>query len=462
MTAPAIDRQAWVSLAVLAGAFGVVSISLSVMNVAFDALVEEFDDTSTTTLGWVLTGYTTVTAAVLIAAGRVADTYGRRRVFLSGLVVYVVTSVMGAVAWTPAVLIGARVGQGIGAALVTPASLALLLTIFPGNRRSTVIGIWGAVGAVAAATGPAVGGLIVDEMGWRWVFWLNLPFCILALLAGWAWIEENIVDNGEGLPDVLGIVISAIAVGSLALGLAQSGPWGWGDPRTIVALVAGPLFGLVLIVRSRQHPVPVLDLDLFRLRSFSVGNVVVLLFMAGFSAMILTNVLFLSRVWGYSQAGTGLAITPSPLMAAITAPIAGRIADRIGTRALILPGISLFIVGLLFLTFGVGTEAQYWTHWFPAAVCFGTGVGLTFTNVSSATIADAPPNRLAIASATFGTARAIGTVLGPAFVIGTIGDGRGGEAANRFDRVWLAAAAVAFAALLAARHLPDERGSGEP
>ncbi|MCP4084336.1 MAG: MFS transporter [Actinomycetia bacterium] len=253
MTAPAIDRQAWVSLAVLAG--------------AFDALVEEFDDTSTATLGWVLTGYTTVTTAVLMAAGRIADTYGRRRVLLSGLVVYVVTSAMGAVAWTPAVLIGARVGQSIGAALVTPPCLALLLTILPGSRRSTVIGLWGAIGAVAAATGPAVGWLIVDEMGWRWVFWLNLPLCILALLAGWAWIEENIVSNGEGLPDILGIVISAIAVGSLAVGFAQSGQWGWGDRRTVVALV------------------------------------VVLLFMAGFSAMNLNNVLFLSRVWGYSRVG---------------------------------------------------------------------------------------------------------------------------------------------------------------
>ncbi|MCP5024758.1 MAG: MFS transporter [Actinomycetia bacterium] len=457
MTAPTIDRTAWLSLAVLAGAFGVVSISLSVMNVAFDALVDEFEGTSTATLGWVLTGYTTVTAAVLIAAGRVADTYGRRRVFLLGLVVYVLTSVAGGLAWSPAALIGARVGQGVGAALVTPASLALLLTIFPPTRRSTVIGIWGAVGAVAAAGGPAVGGLVVDTLGWRWVFWLNIPFCVVALMAGRRWIDESIIDDADGAPDLRGIVLSAAAVGSLALGLAQSGEWGWGDPRTVTALVLGPLLGLLLVRRSAHHPVPVIDLALFRLRSFTVGNVVVLLFMAGFSAMILNNILFLSRVWGYSQAGAGLGITPSPLTAALVAPIAGRVADKIGTRVLIVPGIGLFILGLLFLTFGVGTEARYWTHWFPAALCFGTGVGLTFTNVSSATIAEAPPKRLAIASATFGTARAIGAVLGPAFVIGTIGDARGVGAADRFDRVWLVAAAVAFVALLAARQLPDER-----
>lgn len=442
------------ALAVLAGSFGIVSVALSAMNVAFDALVTEFSGTSTATLSWVLTGYTTMTAALLIAAGRIADAYGRTRTFLAGVVVFGFASVLGAMAWNPAALITARVLQGAGAALVTPTSLALLLTIYPPTKRSTVIGIWGSVGAVAAAGGPAFGGLVVETLGWRWIFWFNVPVCLAVWWFGAKWLERDKGDAEAGTPDVLGIAISALAVGALALGLAQSGEWGWANWKTITALVAGPTLSAVVVFRSLRHAVPVLDLALFRLRSFSVGNIVNLLFNVAFSAMILNNVLFLSRVWDYSQTAAGFGITPSPLSAAVVANIAGRLADRIGPRALIVPGVAIFAGALLFLTFGIGTEPAYWTRWFPAALCFGTGVGLVFTNVSSVSVEDVPPPQLAVASAANGAFRSIGTVLGPAFVVGTIGASVGAEAAGLFDRVWLISAVVAFLALVSAWLLP--------
>ncbi|MFT7597929.1 MAG: EmrB/QacA subfamily drug resistance transporter [Acidimicrobiales bacterium] len=444
------------ALAVLAGSFGIVSVALSAMNVAFDALVTEFSGTSTATLGWTLTGYTTMTAALLIAAGRIADAYGRTRTFLVGVAVFGAASVLGAVAWSPAAIIGARMVQGVGAALVTPTSLALLLTIYPPSKRSTVIGIWGSVGAVAAAGGPAFGGLVVDTLGWRWIFWFNVPVCLLLGWFGHRWLERDQGDAQAGAPDALGIALSALAVGALALGLGQSGEWGWADPRTVGTLAAGPIFAVVVTYRSSRHPVPVLDLALFRLRSFNAGNIVNLLFNVAFSAMILNNVLFLSRVWGYSQTEAGFGITPSPLSAALVAQLAGRAADRIGPRALIIPGIALFAAALIFLAFGIGTEPAYWTRWFPAALCFGTGVGLTFTNVSSISVCDVPPARLAVASATNGAARSIGTVLGPAFVVGTIGAASGVEAVAIFDRVWLVSAVVAGAALVFAWFLPGQ------
>ena len=426
------------------------------MNVAFDALVTEFSSTSTATLGWVLTGYTTMTAAMLIAAGRIADAYGRTRTFLAGLAVFAAASLLGAVAPNPTVLIIARVAQGLGAALVTPTSLALLLTIYPPTKRSTVIGIWGSVGAVAAAGGPAFGGLVVDTLGWRWVFWFNVPLCLAMWWFARRWLTRDEGDADAGAPDAIGIVLSAVAVGALALGLAQSGEWGWADTRTIGALIAGPALAAIVAVRSARHPVPVLDLALFKLRSFTVGNVVNLLFNVAFSAMILNNVLFLSRVWDYSQTEAGFGITPSPLSAAVVANLAGRAADRIGARALIIPGIALFAGALLFLAYGIGTEPTYWTRWFPAALCFGTGVGLTFTNLSSVSVADVPPHQLAVASATNGAARSIGTVLGPAFVIGTIGAASGIESAGVFDQVWLISAVVAGFALIGAWMLPRE------
>ncbi|MDG2113771.1 MAG: MFS transporter [Actinomycetota bacterium] len=450
---PTISRRSWLALAVLVGTFGLVSISLSVMNVAFDALAEEFSDTSTATLGWVITGYTTMTAALLIAAGRLADRYGRKRVFVIGLVTYVATSVLGGAAWGPIAVIVARAGQGVGAALVTPTSLALLLIIFPAERRSTVIGIWGSVGAVAAAGGPALGGLVVDHLGWRWVFWLNLPLCLLAWWAATAWIDESRGES-EGTPDPVGIALSAGAVGFLALGLAQSGDWGWTDPKTMGSLVAGPLLGLALVNRSRSHRSPVIDLGLFRHRSFTVSNLVTLTFNLAFSAMILNNVLFLIRVWGYTAAGAGFGITPSPLSAAIVAQFAGRAADRVGTRRLIMPGIVMFGAGLCSLILWMGTEPTYWTRWFPTAVCFGSGVGMVFTNLSSAAVSDIPASRLAVASATNNAFRAIGAALGPAIVIGTIGAATGVAATERFDSVWVLAAVVAAISFTLASRLP--------
>ncbi len=438
-------------------------MALTVMNVAFDALRAEWPDTSTATLGWVLTGYNTMTAALLIAAGRVADVVGRKRTFLVGLVVFTGASVLGAVAPDPALVIASRVIQGAGAALVTPTSLALLVAAYPPTRRSTVLGVWGSVGALAAAGGPVLGGLLVDTVGWRWVFWLNVPVGLLVLAMAWRWLIDDAApafDPGSlraTIPDPLGIGLSALAVGGLALGLAQSGEWGWTDPRTLSALVAGPALGAVVVFRSARHANPVLELGLFRLRSFSVANAVMLLFSIGFSAMILNNVLFLSRVWGYSQAAAGLGIAPSPISAAVVAQLAGRAADRVGPRALIVPGITLFGAAMVYLAFGIGLQPDYWRRWFPAAICFGSGVGLTFTNLPSAAVSQTPPSRLALAGATNGTARAIGTVLGPALVVGLVGGATGVGAADRFDRVWLAAAAIAALAVAVALGLP--RGS---
>jgi EmrB/QacA subfamily drug resistance transporter len=449
-----IDRRAWLSLAVLAGAFGVVSISLSVMNVAFDPLAKEFDDASAATIGWVLTGYTTMTAALLIAAGRLADAFGRKRLFLQGLAIYVVTSLLGAVAWSAPVIILARVGQGAGAALVTPTSLALLMATFPVSKRSTVIGIWGSVGAVAAAGGPALGGLVIDNLGWRWVFWLNIPLCLIAWIAARVWLDESSDPDASGSPDPWGIVLSAGAVGFLALGLAQSGEWGWIDTRTVAALVAGPLFGLILVRRSSRHPNPVLDLSLFTSKTFNLGNIVTLLFNIGFSAMILNNVLFLIRVWDYSSTAAGFGITPSPLSAALVAVFAGRLADRVGTRALIIPGLGMLLVGLALLLTMVGDDPAYWTRWFPSALCFGSGVGMVFTNLTSAAVADSPSSRLALASATNGAARSVGTVLGPAMVIGIVGSATGLASTVLFDRVWSVSAVVIAVALVVAWQLP--------
>ncbi|MFT5531321.1 MAG: EmrB/QacA subfamily drug resistance transporter [Candidatus Poriferisodalaceae bacterium] len=455
-----IDRRAWLSLAVLAGAFGIVSISLSVMNVAFDPLAAEFNDSSAATIGWVLTGYTTMTAALLIAAGRLADAYGRKRLFLIGIVTYVVTSLLGAVAWSAPVIILARVGQGAGAALVTPTSLALLMAVFPVSKRSAVIGIWGSVGSVAAAGGPALGGLVVDTLGWRWVFWLNIPLCFIVFVAGRIWLDESETSDDAGIPDPIGIIFSAAAVGFFALGLAQSGEWGWTDWRTLAALIAGPTFAWLLVARSGTHPNPVLDLKLFESRFFNIGNVVTLLFNIGFTAMILNNVLFLIRVWGYSSTAAGFGITPSPLSAALVAPFAGRLADRIGTRAMIIPGLGLLLIGLGLLIVGIGDEPTYWTRWFPAALFFGSGVGFTFTNLSSAAVADTPPSRLALASATNGAARSVGTVLGPALVIGIVGSATGLASSPLFDRVWMVSAVVVAIAIVVAWQLPRRTVAG--
>jgi EmrB/QacA subfamily drug resistance transporter len=445
-TAPvgdAVDPRAWKVLGVcMAGVF-VVFLDATVVNIAFPALSADFAGTTRAGLSWVLNAYAVVFGALLVTAGRLADARGRRRAFLTGLVVFAVASGLCGVAPSVPLLVAARALQAVGAALLVPASLALLLPEFPASKRATAVGLWGAAGAVAAASGPVLGALLVEGPGWRWVFYVNLPFCAAAVLLGRRVLRESTGTVTTSRPDVLGVLLVTAVFGLLSLGIVQGEQWGWSSIRVVGALLVAVLLTPVLVLRSLRHPDPALPVDLFRVRSFSAATAATLLFGAAFFAMILCNVLFLTEVWGYSILRTAVAVLPSPLLAAVSAPIAGRLADRYGFRVVVVPGaLSMVAAQLWFLT-RTTADPDWLTAVLPGSVLAGLAIGFAFAALGAAGAQALPPAQFGSGSAVGATARQLGAVVGVAGLVAVLGEPAPAEALASFHRAWGAIAVAA-------------------
>jgi EmrB/QacA subfamily drug resistance transporter len=415
-----MSRRALALLAICGGVF-LAFLDTTIVNTSFPDIRRAFGEASRSELSWVLDGYFIVLAALLVPAGGIADRLGRRRVFLTGLVVFVFTSVLCAIAPTWQLLVVARVLQGIGAAILVPASLALLLPLFPPERRAAGVGIWGAAAALAAAIGPPLGGLLVEVADWRWIFLVNLPLGAAVLLAGARALDESRDPAATGLPDLGGAALAAASLGLLALGLVEGNAWGWGSAATLGSFAGAALLLWAVVARCRTHPRPIVDLELLRIPSFRHGTVGTLLFAAAFFSMILGNILFLTGVWGYSVLTAGLAVAPGPLASAIVAGPAGSLADRFGHRAVIVPGTLFYAAGLLVLR-SAGMEPDYAGTWLPGQVLIGIGIGLAFPTLGAAAAADIPPERFGVASAVTGAGRQLGAVLGTALLIAIVGE----------------------------------------
>ena len=351
-----VPARAWRVMAVTAAGVFVVFLDATVVNIAFPALSADFSEATRADLSWVLNGYAVMFGALLVTAGRLADARGRRAVFLGGLVVFGLASALCGLAPSVGLLVAARVVQGVGAALLVPASLALLLPEFPASRRAGAVGLWGAAGGVAAATGPTLGALLVEGPGWRWVFLVNVPFCLAALVIGRRVLRESRGDVVPGPLDLLGIGLVTAVFGLLSLGLVQGESWGWSSWRVVGAFVLTALLVPVIVRRGLRHPNPVLPVRLFAVRTFSVATAALLLFSAAFFAVILCNVLFLTGVWGYSPLRTAVAVLPSPLLAATLSPVTGRLADRFGFRVLVVPGAAAMVAGVAWFVANTGTQ----------------------------------------------------------------------------------------------------------
>jgi EmrB/QacA subfamily drug resistance transporter len=357
-------------------------------------------------------------------------------VFFVGLLVFCAGSAACGAAPTEAVLIGAHVLQAIGASMLLPASLALVLAEFPPSMRATAVGVWGAVGAVAAASGPSLGGLIVDRIDWRWAFYVNVPIGFAAWFAGRRLLREARDESATRWPDVIGVALVTLAVGALSLGIVEGTDWGWGDPRIVGEFAAAAVLVPLVVVRAARHPAPVIDLALFRVRSFAVANVASILFATAFSAMLLSGVLFLTGVWHYSILEAGLAVSPGPLFAAAFAPLAGRLADRFGHRAVLVPGALVFALGIALYLSRVTVVPDYLGTWLLPACITGTGVGLTLPTLGSSAAASLPPQRFGAGSAVSNTSRQVGFVLGVSLLVVLLGDVTRRNALAGFQRGW--------------------------
>jgi EmrB/QacA subfamily drug resistance transporter len=436
--------RGWKILLVTSVAVYLVALDVTVVNIAFRAIEADLG-ASRATLSWVLSGYNIAFAAALLTAGRLADLFGRRRVFFLGLAVFSTASALCGLAPSAGALIAARVLQAVGGALVLPSSLALVLPEFPVERRSAAIGVWGAVGGVAAATGPSLGSLLVDQVDWRAVFFINTPLCLAAWWFGRGLLVESRDPGATRLPDVAGAVIGVGAVGLLTLAIVQGDQWGYGDAKVVAALVGAAVLLPLFVLRCARVPVPVLDLTLLRERFFSVANTAALLFSVGFFAMIFVNTQFLIGVWGYSVLKAGVAFTPGPLCAAVFAGPAGRMADLRGHRLVVVPGTVLFALGIGLLVVGADARADYWSVFFPSSLLVGLGVGLTIATIGSAANAYLPPTRFGMGTAFNATCRQVGAALGIAVVVSILDEPSPAEVGGSFDRAWVFIAATVLA-----------------
>jgi EmrB/QacA subfamily drug resistance transporter len=446
-------------LAVVSAAVFMASLDLFVVNIAFPDIQRDFAGTSLANLSWVLNAYTIVFAALLVPLGRTADRLGRRKFFVGGLLLFVAASACAAIAPSVEALVAARMVQAVGAAALMPTSLALLLAEIPAQKRATAIGIWAATGGIAAAAGPPLGGLLV-QASWRWVFLINLPIGLAAAVAATRVLRESSGPEHSRKPDALGAGLLTVAVALLALGLVKGPDWGWTNDRTIAAL-AGSAVGLAAFVwRSAHHPAPVVELTMLRVRSFSMAATASLIFYAGFGAMLLGGVLFLTEVWDYSVLKAGVAFAPGPFTAAVFALPAGKLGPRFGAHTLAMFGGLMFGLGGTWWATQVGGDPAYASQMLPGMILTGIGVGLTLPSVSAAGVSELPPARLATGSAVLQMARQVGIVVGVASLIAILGHPAPRDAVAHFQDGWWFVAATGLGAAIASARI--KVGEPEP
>ena len=392
-----------------------VSLDISIVNVAFGSFVKQWPE-SRRTLTWIFSAYNIAYAAGLLTAGRLADAFGRKRAFLSGLMIFMLGSILCALAPSAIFMVGARIIQAIGGAILTPASLALVLPEFPVEKRSAAIGIWGAVGGISAASGPTIGGFLVDNFGWHSVFLVNAPFCLLAFFVGTKLLRESRDETAPKTVDYFGALLVVFGVGLLTLMIVQSDEWGWVSTRSLLLLASSLVLLGAFVWRCNRVAHPVLDLRLFKLPFVTAAAISGFVFTMGFFSMIFVNTQWLQVVWGYSPSLSGLAGSPGPLAAAFVAAPAGKLANRIGHGKVVFAGALVMTIGIAWLNFKIQPEIHYWDFYFPTMVFTGIGVGLCISTISSSATAFLPQPKFAMGSALNNTSRQVGAALGVALV----------------------------------------------
>jgi EmrB/QacA subfamily drug resistance transporter len=450
-------RSPWVVLASTSLAVFAVFLDTTILFVAFPSIGADFDSVSPSSLSWILNAYTIVFAALLIPAGRLADRIGRRRTFLTSAVLFTAASMLCGIAPSAGLLIGARVLQAVAAAALVPSSLALVLQTFPRHKIPVAVAIWGAVGAVAGAAGPTLGALVVDDLGWRWAFFINLPVGLVSYAIGRRVLPEGREANPGRLPDPAGVVLLAGGLALAALGLVQTEEWGWASRRFVAVEVAAAVFIGVFVWRCRKVSNPLLDLSLFQAPSFRWANGATLVFAVGFNAMFLGNVLFLTNVWGYSILRAGLAISVGPLTVAVLAPMFGKLAGRIGQRRLLIPGGLVWGASGLLLISRVTLEPNYVAHYLPSILLSGIGVALCLPQLSSAAVQSVPSDKFGSGSAVNQVARNLGATVGVALVVAFTAQLTPGTALHSFQRVWWLLAGSGIIVAACASRLPRKR-----
>ena len=406
------NKKWWTLMAVAFGLF-MIMLDNTVVNVALPAIARDLH-ISISELEWIVTGYALVFAALLITGGKLADMYGRRKIFVIGLVIFSLSSLACGLAPNAGFLIGARMVQGIGAALMNPATLSIITATFPPRQRGQAIGIWAGVSALALAIGPLVGGLIVDNIGWNWIFFVNVPIGVLGIVVSLLVIKESRDTSHEQSIDLPGLLTSGLALFSLSYALIEGNQRGWASGEILGLFAAAAVLLAAFIVLESRQRLPMLDLSLFKIPSFVGANVVALLVSLGMFGVFFFISLYVQNVLGYSPTKAGAVFLPMTLLIILLAPIAGKQSDRFGGRWLMGGGMTLLGISLL-LYQRAGVHTGFLTL-LPSMLLGGVGMAMTMSPMTSVAMGSVPVDKAGVGSGVLNSFRQIGGALGIAIM----------------------------------------------
>jgi EmrB/QacA subfamily drug resistance transporter len=410
------ENRKWWTLGAVAFALFMIMLDNTVVNVALPSIQRDLG-IGLSELEWTVNAYALTFAVLMLTGGKLADFMGRRRVFIVGLAVFTVSSLACGLATSGEMLIGARTVQGVGAALMLPATLGIISATFPVEQRGMAIGIWAGVSAMALAFGPIVGGLLTEHIHWGWIFFINVPVGVLAIVVARLVIRESRDTSADQRLDLPGLLVSGGALFALVFGLIEASTYGWTSP-TIVSLFAVAAAGLVaFVLLERRQRAPMLDLSLFRNGTFAGANLVAMLvFLAMFGVFFFVSI-YMQNVLGYSPVKAGAVFLPMTLLIMFLGPVTGKVSDHVGSRWLVTAGMTLVGISLLIYS-GLDADSGFWDL-FPALILGGIGMATVMPPITAAALGSVPVAKAGVGSGVLNTFRQVGGALGIA-VMGAI------------------------------------------
>ena len=450
------ENRKWWTLGAMCLSMFMIMLDGTVVNVALPSIQKDLH-TSVDQLEWVVNGYTLSFAALLVTGGRLGDIFGRRLIFMIGVAVFALSSATAGLAQSPTMLVVSRIAEGVGGALMMPATLSIITDAFPADERGRAIGTWAGISGLALSFGPLAGGFLTEDVSWRAIFYINLPIAVLALVASLLAVRESRDEKAERTVDYLGVALLTIALTAFVIALIEGNDRGWGSARTVALLIGGAVATAAFIMVERRVRAPVVDFAFFRSRNFVGANTVALIISFAMMGSFFFLAIYLQDLLQYSALETGVRFLPTTVLIVLIAPVAGRVADRIGSRGPM--GLGLAVTAVALYLFSRMDAATTYSDLVPAFALLGIGIGMTMSPMSTAAMNAVDVDKAGVASGTLQMFRMMGGTIGVAatgaifqsklgaFDPATLASGGVAEASNFTDAL---GAAMALGAVLTA------------